>query len=461
MPALTEPTLEPSVDVFERGSLVETGPVGERIFLPPGRYTIRVGRGNQRVRPFAEVDVNEGELTLAEPTWAALIIDVVDERDIPHRGSYDVIRLDTREAVGTGRGADRRTGEGLRTWLLIPGTYKIVRPGGTYRDRVDYVTVRVDGGEVTRFRLVMDQTTGTFRGGGVQEEGDRPTRIGGLELRGALGGSVELTHTYQTPASEDGVFVGGDLFLDVGMLYDRGLSFFSLQLQVEAGARFDLRDDWRKTLDFLDLAAIYILQVHRLVGPYVRASYDTHMMPVFSYFQEPTDVVLQAVDGTEERRVEDTRSVELGPVFALHDIRQGIGLNARPVRSYWIDLDLRLGVGFQQLVARDLHVAADDPETAEREFRRLEPFTHREGIEASIVAAGSLTGWLSYTLELGILEPFLDLENPVVALDAMLTIRLWSFASLNYLVRLRYDVAIVDDVQVNQAVLLRFAWNLF
>ncbi len=72
-----------------------------------------------------------------------------------------------------------------------------------------------------------------------------------------------------------------------------------------------------------------------------------------------------------------------------------------------------------------------------------------------------MTGWISYSLELGLLEPFTDWENPVIDLDVTITLRLWSIASLNYLLRIRRDIVVAEDVQVDQAVLLRFAWNMF
>ena len=460
--ALTDPTLEPAADVFRDGELVETSPTARKIFLRPGSYLVRVGRGNDRVRPSFEVEVTEGEVSMIVPTWGALVIDVVDDHNIPHRGAYDLIRLDTRETVGQGRGADRRTGEGLRTWLLIPGVYKIVQPGGTYRERVDFVTVRVLPGEAIAFTLVIAPETGEFRGGGIAPERE-PTTVGGLRLRGALGGSLELTHRHQVAGATDGLTFGGDLFFDFDLLFDRELHYLSAQLQIEAGMILlpDL-EDWRKTLDYADLAAIYVLQLHPRVGPYINFEYDTHMLPGHDYLAEPREVVLLDENGDELERIPDVERVSLGRSFSRNDLREGIGANWRALRSRYLDLDLRLGVGFQQLITNDLYRRSDDEDTAALEYRRAQPFTHREGIDLGIVAAGSLTGWLSYDVEFALLEPFNDFANPVINLDLTLTIRLFSYASLNYLLRVRRDIVIVEDgAQVDQALLLRFAFNLF
>jgi hypothetical protein len=475
---MTDATLEPAVDVFSAGHSVATSPVGQKIFLNPGRYLVRVGRGNDRVRPSFEAEVTAGMLTTIVPTWGALVVDVVDDHGIPHRGAYDLIRLDTRETVGQGRGADRRTGEGLRTWLLIPGVYKIVQPGGTYRERVDFVTVRILPGEAIEFTLVIDRANGTFRGGGIAPQEDA-TRVRGLELNGAFGGSLQFTHRENVTGATNGITFGGDLFLDFDLLFDRGWHFLSTQLQVEAGMILLPGEEhvWRKTLDYADLAAIYIFQIHRLIGPYVSVTYNTNLIPGYDYFEDDTRYQLFSEDDDDlgnpiplgEPSV-NTR-VPLGSSFSRNDLREGVGANWRAFRSRYLDLDLRLGFGFQQLVTRDLFARVEELDVEEpeptRAYRRVPGFTHREGVDFGIVAAGSLTGWLSYDLEITLLEPLNaqdDPDNdfiPIVDLDATITLRIFSFASLNYILRVSYDPVITDAAQIDQALLLRFAFNLF
>jgi hypothetical protein len=481
--AMTDPTLEPAVKIERDGRRVTDGRTAEKIFLEPGTYMVRAGRGNDRVRPSQTVEVVAGEVSFVEPTWGALVVDVVDDHGIPHRGSYDLIRMDTRETVGSGRGADRRSGEGIRTWLLIPGVYKIVRPGGTYRERVDFTTVRIIGGEAIPYRLVMDPATGVFRGGGIAA-GFEPTTINGVELRGSLGGSLQMTHRDNVAGAEDGVTLGGDIFADFDLMYDRGLHYVWTQLQLEAGMQLfpGENNEWRKTLDFLDMGAIYVLQLHEAIGPYINLTFNTHMIPGYAYYENPTEVVVRNTDGNEVSRTTDRERFLLGPEFSRLDLRQGVGANWRAVRSHYLDLDVRLGVGFQQLFTRDLHrleVSADEgqvdptvdptvpPTTLPsdlRVYQQVEPFTHREGIAFNLVAAGSLTGWLSYDVEFGLLEPFNDMENPVLDFDLTLTLRLFSVASLNYILRIRRDVETLPsdaNAEIDQTLLLRFAFNLF
>ena len=74
---------------------------------------------------------------------------VVNETFLPFRGTYELIRMSTREDFGIGFGADEQLGEATRVWVLPPGLYKLIRAGGTYRDRTNFATVRLEAGRLT------------------------------------------------------------------------------------------------------------------------------------------------------------------------------------------------------------------------------------------------------------------------------------------------------------------------
>ena len=56
----------------------------------------------------ADGSVDDGRTVIVPPTWATLQIDVVDEQFVPFRGTYELIRMDTREDYGVGFGADEQ-----------------------------------------------------------------------------------------------------------------------------------------------------------------------------------------------------------------------------------------------------------------------------------------------------------------------------------------------------------------
>jgi hypothetical protein len=89
-------------------------------------------------------------------TWGALRIEVTDDHRIPHRGSYDIIRADTREVVGTGS-ASTPCGRDPPDLAPAAGLYRIVKPGRDYRALRDFESVAVPAAGFVPLRLVMDE----------------------------------------------------------------------------------------------------------------------------------------------------------------------------------------------------------------------------------------------------------------------------------------------------------------
>jgi ABC-type uncharacterized transport system auxiliary subunit len=212
LPALRDGDREPQVAVYAGNQPVTEGTMGKRIVLKPGRYTMRLGSGTVGQQIPFEVEVEEGRTTIVPPTWSALELDVVDEQFVPFRGTYELIRVDNREEYGIGFGADEQQGEEVRVWVLEPGLYKIIRAGGTYRDRSDFATVRLEPGQVTHFVLVLDPDTGEFQGAGEVDPAEtRAAEQSDWQLRGVIGGAVSFNRTNQV-GQEEGWELGLTVF---------------------------------------------------------------------------------------------------------------------------------------------------------------------------------------------------------------------------------------------------------
>ncbi len=176
-----------------KGRQVATNPTGKKAFVYPGRYTVQIGSRSGTVLPRYHVRVYASQLTIIRARWAALVILVQDESLVQFRGTYDLIHLESRRGIGTGIGADERIGEKVRPWLLPPGLYMIVQVGDTYLARTDFLTVQVNEGEVTFFRLIKDRNDGRVRGGGgvvVAPVGSGAT--GGVDVEFAVVGKLSV-----------------------------------------------------------------------------------------------------------------------------------------------------------------------------------------------------------------------------------------------------------------------------
>ena len=148
VPAMTNGIDEPATLVYQGTQLIGSGPNGRRIVLTPGSYTLRIGSAPLDQTVSVPVDVTAGNTTLVPVQWGALVVEVVDENNVPHRGSYELIQVSDRQPYTVGFGADTLLGERIRTLLVGPGLYRIVRPGSNYRTRTDFSTVLVPAGGV-------------------------------------------------------------------------------------------------------------------------------------------------------------------------------------------------------------------------------------------------------------------------------------------------------------------------
>jgi hypothetical protein len=195
VPAMTNGADEPEALVYQVTLIASAR--GRRILVPPGSYSLRVGSAPLDQMVTVPVDVTAGNTTLVPVRWGALVVEVVDDNNVPHRGSYELIQVSDRQPYTVGFGADTLVGERIRTLLVGPGLYRVVRPGSNYRARTDFSTVLVPEGSVVYFKLVLDPDAGTLLGAGVvpPEELGIVTNPSGWSRMYSLGVGVPFSST--------------------------------------------------------------------------------------------------------------------------------------------------------------------------------------------------------------------------------------------------------------------------
>ncbi len=491
VPALSSTQEEPPVAVYdaESGGAVAEGRPGARIVLRPGSYDVRFGTGTVVQQIVARVEVEDGRTVVVPPTWATLQVDVVDEQFVPFRGTYELIRMDNREDYGLGFGADEQQGEKVRVWSLPPGLYKIIRSGGTYRDRTDFATVRLVPGEHSRFTLVLDPDTGEFLGAGEVEPGSTADRDQTWTVRGVVGGSVVFNDTDQAE-QQQGRSYGASVFFDGSAIYREDAHLWHTRLELEEEQTRAPEDDFfTNDADRLFLHSIYTYVVVPWFGPYVRAGAETSLLTRYqaisdeAYVCPPGDggglaAPCSTVDGPDGPIVEVDRDnaelvdrLQLGGSFAPLQLREGTGGNFRVLRKRSVELDLRVGLGARQTLSNGLRTygtrqSRADP-SPEDPDRVLAYYTYQlvedsfvNGIEGTIVGFARPLPWVTVSTEFDGLLAF-DQDNSSFTWRNQISLRLASFASLNYRYNLTLDPAIIDETQTEHDVQLRFSYTLF
>jgi ABC-type uncharacterized transport system auxiliary subunit len=466
-PGLADGHREPLVGVYRNGRLVVgKGRLGKRIIVRPGDYEVRLGSGAGNQQMSVWVRVEDGKTTIVPPTWAALDVAVVDETFVPFRGTYEIIRMDTREDFGLGFGADEQLGELTRVWVLRPGLYKIIRSGGTYRDRTDFATVRLEAGRLTRFTLVQDPVDGRFLGAGEADPDLADQADGAISawrLRAVLGGDFNLRRSDQV-GDQDGWRVSYRAFFDGAARWMSGPHGWNTQFELEEGrTRLPSQDIFLSDTDRLFFHTIYTYQLLSWFGPYARAGLETKLLLRHAAFETPQDVVVLDEDGMPVRTLMGVSRVKLGSTFAPFQMREGTGANFRALRTRFAELDLRVGFGARQTIANGLYVFQEGETDADPDVIIPVVDSSIEGVEATIVGLGRITRFVTVSTELDSLVPLWGEDLAVVTWRNQVNIRLASFLSLNYRFNLSRDpnLGIGDDVRTEHDLQLRFSWVLF
>lgn len=461
VPAMTDAAQEPSYLVKQDGREVRTARMGTKAIVEPGVYVVEIGSGALSDRFERRVLVKEGRTTIVPGTWSGLVVSVVDERGVPFRGSYELVRLPERRNLGLGLGADVELGEELRTWILEPGRYLLIKTGESYQARRDFYSVRLLPGELQHIQLVQSVEDGSFLGAGEISDEQRLAATSDWLLNLVVGADMEFNRRSDLLGypSGYGFTLGG--YLDFVAQYKPRDHLVYTRFKLEEkqvklpGAPFV------KDLDELRVDALYVWRLLPWLGPYARIGTQTSLFPgYYDLGSDKTEVVLVDAGGGTIRSLgtHDGR-FELQKPFAPVEVKGGVGLSLILSLSYLLDANVRVGFGGRLLFNRGLLSGADDGETEAYEvFERGDAYQY--GLETTVVASLRLTRWVLATTEFEFLEPVDDPKNPIIDWETTVGLRLVSFVSLNYIFKLLSDVERSDHLQTEHRVLLRFTWDI-
>ena len=237
VPAMTGSD-EPEALVFQGEKRVGGGPNGQRIVLAPGSYTVRVGSAPLNQMVTIPVNVTAGNTTLVPVTWGALVVEVVDENNIPHRGSYELIQVSdcdswTRPVLAPTRSSASASGPcswgqaSIASCARAPtiGRAPISPPWWCRRARS------------VHYKLVLDPDDGTLLGAGVvpPEELGILTDPSGWSRMYLLSVGVPFASSSNVVGASNQTSVGMNMTFDYYLRYHRNNNYMSSILEVEQG----------------------------------------------------------------------------------------------------------------------------------------------------------------------------------------------------------------------------------
>lgn len=459
VPCMSQPLLEPPYVLRANGDEVGRAAVGTRIVAPPGDYEVVMGSGVGSQKIHRKVTILEGKTTLVQPDWSGLRIQIVDLNAVPFRGLYELIALPGMNNFGVGYGAQVEQGESVRTWLLEPGLYMVLKVGESYQARSNFFTFRVRPGFLEQIIVVMDADTGDFLGAGEMSIYSAASKLHeGLNLAGVVGGGIGLTSQDNVSGVPNATELTPSFYLDFLLQFSTPKHYVYGRV---SGEEAFTQEDWgrfEKNTDFLRLDALYAWRLKPVLGPYVRFGFESTLFPGFLYFSTPTTV--QLPNGTLE---EEKSEVRMSDPFLPLTLKSGTGLRFNTPPSPWLTLWALVGVGGRYtFTGHMLSQEADLSATPNvMELGSVDSF-FSYGLESTVVLQVILSRWVVANTEFELFSPFGSMDRaPDMRLDNNVALRVTSFVSVNYMYRMKFEPDLHPGYQHDHQVQLRFSYRFF
>ncbi|MFH1007658.1 MAG: hypothetical protein V1800_09170 [Candidatus Latescibacterota bacterium] len=446
IPSMTNPIAEPMVSIYQNGRLVTSAKTGNCVLVEPGTYEIKVGSGTIAQTMIRTVEVDEGHITLLEPDWCGLVIDMIDEKRTSVKESYELFYQSNLENYGIGYGVDEELGEELRTWLLRPGLYKIVKTGQSFYAPANFATVRLFPGELVKYSLVVDSETGNFVGFGVLDANSQQTRIKNWKIRSEINGSF-LFNFQNTAAEKDQYTLQ---FLSEWYNYVRYTTIyhnFFTRFIIEEGLSRRRGESFRKFGDKVELRSSYSYRFFQRVGPYVRFAFDSKVFTSKHYFDKEQNYVNAQGD-----TVYAAADADLSPSFFPLHLKEGIGASLSIRKSLRLNASLRAGFGARQTFVRDSYKLIGNKLAPMKE-------SHLTGMEVLLTSDARVSTRFAINSEFDMLMPGAEPKTWVYDWENRIRIFLTKWMSLDYTLDLFREEA-VDTLQSEHRILVRFSFVL-
>lgn len=293
----------------------------------------------------------------------------------------------------------------------------------------------------------------------------------GLQPRLAFGGTASYSHTKNVVGAVDGPTLQLGVIVDGALvLRDRRRLWTTTLKLVETQTRTPQVPLFIKSADELDLATTfgYRLGNARWLGPFVSASARAPLFRAYD-IRENDRTILRKYrdDSTAEQDVLAQHRIPLtGPLEPLV-LRETLGVFADPLDTPARALIAKLGLGLQHVVVGDGFALADDSTTTELELKQLRDVTE-VGTLLDLEARGTVATNLTWSLRASFFYPLYadiavgesGLESLSSQVGGKLSLRLVTWASLDYSLSLERTPVISEQWQVQNGLSLRIGYDL-
>ncbi|MCB9555756.1 MAG: hypothetical protein H6707_06595 [Deltaproteobacteria bacterium] len=294
-------------------------------------------------------------------------------------------------------------------------------------------------------------------------------RSDGWVPRFKIGASVNLGTSSNVVGQTDGTTFTLGLQAEGGFDYFKGSHEWRNSLKLtEALSRSPAIKKFVKSNDALSLESTYLYAFKSLpwFGPYGQLQVDTAIFQGHAVSGDQVTYNIARTNGTTEQRVGTT--LQTSDPFQPLLLREAIGFFARPYKTATHEIEFKGGFGARHYFANGTLTVKDDGGTPEIEVVELQT-VHQGGplIGAELRGKISKRG-IGYTMGAEAMIPLIKSEESTkgaleltnVLFYASVSLKLVSWASLDYSLRALREAQVLDEFQVQNTLLLTFSWDL-
>ncbi len=468
VPSLTQPGLEPPVQIYFKGERVAVGQTGARIVLPPGEYTVVVGHGDAEARPHITARVIDGVTTPVEQTFGGLRVTAVDQDGNPIAVRYALKSARGEVAWGSASTAAEGSYGATRTWLL-PAEPVVIELVGAGSDGTA-IAVPLGAGELVRYRLVLDRGR-LVRGEIAEQEIVAEERW--WRLRWVVGGDVGFNRTAGRLGSFNGDSLRLGLFTraSVGVDVDNHLALLNLGVD-ESWISYESLDGQElkptKIVDDVNAELYYTYRLGGVVGPYARAQARTTLFKTEIRPEGGATLQIREKDGsTSAQRATEGEAFELmGALYPL-DLREAAGVELAFVDNETVTFSVRAGAAARQATYDGGLYLADREGDTLRLIRLADDrsFGAEAGVKLGLRLGQTVSIESSGDLYLpsdkfDMLSDPGDLR-PIFRLDSTATLAVNSFLAVVYDLNILREAYEIEEAQLSHVLSLRLQHTLF
>ncbi len=455
IPAMTSPSMEPPYAVFQDGELIDETPMGSSMFLKPGNYTILIGSGiiEQRIR--REVTITREQTYMLEPDWCAITVEVIDESRNSFKEDLQIYDTKTFQNMGIIPAINPELGEHLETQLLSPGLFKIIERGYDPNTYVNFTTVLLEESTYTPYTVVISSQTGDFIGSGILSSTQRQRVNQNWKMFGVMHGTVVWNSANNVTEKNSKTNISVLAQFDSRITYEKMPYYYLASSLIELGSLRPETGKFQITQDRIQLKNTFVYYLLSWFGGYGRLELTTHAFKTVSCFDSPRNIILRDLNANDTY-LNNIKEIKLEPSLFPLGLKEGIGANITPLRTYNARISFRTGFGYRQTYNNDVFRQSS---LASNVYERI-PNIFVRGIESSLISNLAIWRNLSITTEIDVLFPIDDLQEPVYDLENTTTLSLTRNVSLEHVFRMSHNPAFSWTIQ-EQFVTVRISYFVF